>query len=215
MLVGWLFGLPFQEVALFFGPAILKRKIGSVTYRLNLIPLGGHVFFSNPEFANAPLWATLPTMAAGCIAAFLVAVLCLGPAEAWVMTIEGFRQGILGPLNPKEVGAALVTSAIEFVRTHDFVNILGATATKFCAFNLLPIPSLIGGHLVMQPLRKWFPSFENTFNVLTVVGFLLVLALFVSWWVAVYSACFGWIATAIESRRHAIGVTGRRVFTAG
>lgn len=190
MLFGWLFRLPFEEVALFSGPAIVKRKIGAVTYRLNLIPLGGHVFFSNPEFLEAPVWKSIPTMAAGCVATLLVAMLCLGPFDAWTMTTDGFRQVVMGAISPKEVGAPLLRSAADFVRNNGFLIILGATATKFGAFNLLPLPVLIGGNVIMQPLRKWFPSFERLFNAMTLVGFLLVMALSVSWWIAGYTAIF-------------------------
>jgi membrane-associated protease RseP (regulator of RpoE activity) len=179
--------VPFDEVALFVGPRLLHITRGGVEYRLNAIPLGSHVRFVRPAYDTTSVLKLVPLVLAGCAATFAMALLCLPSGDAVQMLTNGFKQFVVGAVRPRSQGAELVRTAVEFAHEHGFIAVLGATAAKSTAFNLLPIPNLAGGMAIMTILRPLWRN-EGVSVALMTIGVLLTLALVVCWGVAIVYA---------------------------
>jgi hypothetical protein len=113
-------------------------------------------------------------------------LLCLSELNAVQMLFSGFGQIVVGGLSPTDEGATLVRSGANFVQQNGFVAVLGATAAKATAFNLLPLPNLAGGMsiLALLGIRKS----EKATVILGTVGVVLSLILHLCWLLAVISA---------------------------
>lgn len=178
--------VPFDEVGLFVGPRLFGVKRNGVEYRLNAIPLGSYVRFSRPEFESTSGIKLVAVSLAGCVATFLMAVLCLSGPDAVHMLFRGFVQILSGALGPRDEGAALVRSGADFVRHHGFVAVLGATAAKSTAFNLLPLPNLAGGMSILTLLGV--RRSERAAIIAGTVGVVFTLVLCGCWVIAIISA---------------------------
>lgn len=194
-LSGRLAGASVREVGIFNGPALATMRVGYTALRLNLIPLGGYVKFANAESApslrgRGRLFEELPTLAraliaiSGCLALLVVAAACLGPASALSHVASGFPQFVQGALHPVAVGAPLIARLARFVATHPVVSTVGLIVSKELAFNLLPIPILNGGDIIMILAQAFKPFPEKVRARLYQLGLLVLLAFLAAWAVA-------------------------------
>lgn len=187
ILVGAVLRVPINEAGLFFGPTLFRFEFRGVTYKLKLVPLGGYVDFRHPEFEEAPLRVAIPTMAAGCVAAMLIAVACLPPQEAFHRFVDTYRQLIVGAYSPRQ-GADFLHAAYEYVRSHEFVDVLGAVAAKFSALNLLPFPTLIGGQILLRIVDRFSTKGNLIAGIMNGLTFLCLFPLLIGWGYAWYLA---------------------------
>ena len=84
-------GMRVERFSLFFGPMVLKRRIGETDYGVGVIPLGGYVkitgmspdeVYTSPEierrgYYNQPVWKRLVVIGAGPVVNLLIAFLIL------------------------------------------------------------------------------------------------------------------------------------------
>jgi membrane-associated protease RseP (regulator of RpoE activity) len=190
MLAATVFHIAYDEVRLFYGPALLRCEVRGVTYRLGVIPWGGYVQIRADDVAKASFISIVITVLSGCLALFVTASLFLPIAEVIAMAISGFRQVVVGAMDPRETGTALIASIGVYIRDNPFQIVLGATAAKVCASNLLPIPGLPGGQIFLIPMKKYWPKSESVVNGLNVLGLLVALAMNISWIVAACMSAF-------------------------
>ncbi len=174
------FRIPIQEASLFNGPALLRFQIGGVTYRLNILPLGSSVEFA-PECESAPLSKRLVLIFSGAVALFLLAGGCLSFETAGDMTLRGFGQIVAGAVRPLSEGRDLWQSMAEFIGSSPFAILLGATAAKECAFNLLPIPPLSGGYALLAVADSASPLSDRFRFRAMFAGLLVFFALMLGW----------------------------------
>lgn len=93
------FGIRVDAFALGFGPKLLSKKIGEVTYSLNLVPFGGYVkiFGENPDdesiegpdkarsFVHKPKWQQVIVLFSGILFNFIF---------AWLLIVIAFSSGV-------------------------------------------------------------------------------------------------------------------------
>lgn len=84
------------------------------------------------------------------------------------------RQTWAGPF-----GYWLTTAAVARQSLPGFLSIIGVLAWAACVFNLLPIPVLNGGHIVMLLIRPVFRISERRLNVIHALGLACLLGWFV------------------------------------
>jgi membrane-associated protease RseP (regulator of RpoE activity) len=189
-IAGLLFGVGIQEVGLFFEPVIVEFEIAEVRFRLNWLPLGSYVKYREDDFANAgPLRAAAMSLG-GCVVLLAIAGICFPSGAGLDMVATGFREIVMGAISPLGKGRELATQAIDFIRGHGFVAILGATAAKMCAFNLLPLPSSNSGHSLLMLWKGLFTLSAKVQVILTLIGMLLTILMALSWIVAIGIALF-------------------------
>jgi hypothetical protein len=110
-------------------------------------------------FSDLGRFARALVYAAGCLATFGLAVLLLGMSEAAASLGRGFGQFLGGAIAPLGEGAKNLQSSINLLRSASFPGALGVIAAKVAAFNLIPLPSLNGFHILSALLfGKGHPS---------------------------------------------------------
>jgi membrane-associated protease RseP (regulator of RpoE activity) len=181
------------EIAIFTGPALIKIKIRGVAFRLNLLPIGSYVHYATALDASDPDGAKLlkdlhPLTRAiiassGCIALLLLGAACLGTAVTQ-HTMSGFSQIIMGALSPLAYGAQLLQQLYQFASTEPLFATLGLVASKETAFNLLPIPVLNGGDIIINLVSIVKPISDPLKAKLNMLGLLLMLGIWACWIVA-------------------------------
>jgi membrane-associated protease RseP (regulator of RpoE activity) len=202
-LVGWRVGATVEEVSLFFGPELIRIRYRGVSYRIGAIPAGGYVRFKGdraklksaeeillaadmepPGFSDLHPLKRVVIVASGCAAQLVLAALCLGPLAAVHSLGRGFVQLIpFAPWTPPWVpeGKELANRFVSLFRHGPFRVALGVLAAKLAAANLLPLPPLNGGVIIMQLLgwRKGLP--EKVEFAATYMGLLVALILYGYW----------------------------------
>lgn len=193
-LAGRIANAPILEIAIFTGPSLIKVKIRGVAFRFNLLPIGSYVHYAidpddrHPDGAKLlkdlhPLTRAI-IASSGCMALLLLGAACLGPTAAFQHAVSGFSQVILGALSPLAYGAQLLKQLYQFASTEPLFATLGLVASKETAFNLLPIPVLNGGDIILNLVSIVKPISDSLKAKLNMLGLLLVLAIWASWIVA-------------------------------
>jgi membrane-associated protease RseP (regulator of RpoE activity) len=145
-LVAWLYRVPIKQISVGFGPVLWRHTLSSgLRLQLRALPLGmaiGVVGRRTPEgCARRPLEDDLGVAAGGPLASLILAVLCITLAISriwWPVSWLGMWL----------MGAGLLSALLMLL-------------------NLLPIPGLDGGHLVLLHLaqRGWQLSPEGEASV--------------------------------------------------
>lgn len=98
-LVAKAFGIRVDAFALGFGPKLLSKKVGEVTYSINIVPFGGYVkiFGENPDdesiegpdkarsFIYKPKWQQVAVLFSGILFNFIF---------AWLLIVIAFSSGV-------------------------------------------------------------------------------------------------------------------------
>ena len=189
-IAGRMAGASIAEVAIFTGPAIVKIEVYGVAFRLNLLPFGSYVRFDAEERVRRkrlddihPLIRVL-IAASGCLALLLFTAVCFGPRVALHHTLSGFSQIITGALSPIAIGTQLLQRLWQFVATESLLSTLALVASKEAAFNLLPLPALNGGDIILNLVSFVKPISESLRVKLTMAGTLVMLLIWLCWLIA-------------------------------
>lgn len=197
-------GIPVDLFSVGFGPALLKKRIGSTEYRLSLIPLGGYIlpairdeqgYFLIPvrkrvifalggpvaNLAVVPfLYGVLNSMQAGIsVNGFLVeplvqtAVLMqeIIASMSSLFTQHSSLMGIVGILHE---GGRYISG--DYINTVKLTLIMSA---NLAVFNMLPLPALDGGKIILSLLEKISTRLRKIYVPVMVIGWLLVIGLII------------------------------------
>ena len=172
-------GIPVARFSVGFGPRLWGFTRGGTEYRLSAIPLGGYVLLAvedEQEFFRVPLRQRIAFALGGPVANFLVAaalfmalnvsrgqtgaydILVAPWLQTWNMTVQllvaigqiAFDPSSLSGLIGIVVGGGQAVGA-SLGRLLQFGALL---SLNLAIFNLLPIPVLDGGRIVMGLLEK-------------------------------------------------------------
>lgn len=165
-------GLPVVRFSIGMGPVVFSRTFGGLEYALSLLPFGGYVQFDaeHPDYEGAALWRKHLTAFAGPLANFAVGVLLYILASSLdvgqIAIVSGLDKsatameqlfhvlGLLfsgqvslnelgGPVMMVNAGASLAHNGVAFLQY------LGFLSLNLAVFNLLPIPALDGGQILL------------------------------------------------------------------
>ena len=195
-------GIPVRRFSLGFGPVLWRFRRGSTEYCLSLIPFGGYIV---PAFDDVESYFRVPAMKrvvlamGGPAANFVLAVLCLAAigvyksgfsletvlvapvvdsARMFLQILMGIPdlfsspEKISGPLGIVAEGGRLVgVSGLKAVFLAAFLSM------NFCILNLLPLPVLDGGKLLLVLFEKVHPAMRRAFVPLTLGGAVLLIGL--------------------------------------
>ena len=194
-----------NEFAIGFGPTVWKRQGKETKYALRLIPLGGFVRMegemesseAKDAFNNASIPKRIAIVAAGAIVNIL-----FGTIVFWVLisvmygslgtgltatgkfllsTVESLKMLATGQIGTKDltgpIGISQVVSSTEGLA--QYVYILAVVSVSLGITNLLPIPALDGGKillLIIEWIRKK-PLKEEMEVQIQLLGFSFLIAL--------------------------------------
>ena len=187
-----------------FGPAIFKKTMGGVEYRISAIPLGGYVlldledendylnlplakrliFTLGGPLANVvlawPLYAAVNVLAGG----FSMSSLMAAPlGQIWTM-IGAIGAALVGLFHQSGQLMGLVGLVVEGGRhvgldTVKALSLAAALSLNVAIFNLLPLPPLDGGKMVLDVLHRVRKDLVRLYVPAMVGGWLLVAGLMV------------------------------------
>ncbi|WP_408891338.1 hypothetical protein ACJ2CR_17085 [Myxococcus faecalis] len=170
-----------------YGPQLVAWRMAGIGWSLHPITLGSSASFvpEAEEGSTEPLRSRLlklpPPLHALALAVpwyvqIGVAMACLGPAEGFHQFTEGF---------PAVFNLSALPGRVErfvgLLREGELVRAWGIMSARMASLNLLPIPSLAGGYLMLLPWRDRSPT--PTW-VRPIAAVLLALSLLWAVWVA-------------------------------
>jgi membrane-associated protease RseP (regulator of RpoE activity) len=171
-------GIPIAGFSVGFGPKLWSRRWGRVEYSLRWFPLGGFVVPATDEveFSSIPLRKRLVYFLGGPLAN-LIAVLPLVFVAPFGQTVEVCRQ-LVGALSHPDV-MGVVGIVVEGGRAGAGLGLAISLSLSLALVNLLPIPILDGGQIVMSCLEEAFPRFVRLRVPLTLLGLVFLAAVMV------------------------------------
>ena len=172
------------------GPRLLAWRMGGIGWSLHPITFGGSASFE-PDAADVAKDASLKNrlhalpqplhalaLAIPWYVQIGVAMACLGPAEGFQQFTAGF---------PAVFDLAALPDRVErfvgLLRDGEVLRAWGILSARMASFNLLPVPMLAGGYLMLMPWRGKSPAWVRP----VAIALLLVVlpwAAYVAWLVA-------------------------------
>lgn len=193
-----------NEFSVGFGKKLWSKKKGETTYSIRMIPLGGYVSMEGEDeyseeegsFSKASFWKKILVVLAGPIVnivfglgCYFILVAVLYGFEAAAVNTLGFAGALFDSIKIIFTGGAnlddlagpvgiatIVTKTSGFI---DFVYILCVISLSLGVTNLLPIPPLDGGKLLIYIIEKLKrkPLKEDTSLKIQMAGFLFIIGL--------------------------------------
>ncbi|MHC4777532.1 MAG: site-2 protease family protein [Planctomycetota bacterium] len=194
--------IPVARFSLGFGPRLWGFERKGIEFRLSAVPLGGYVMpaITDPkEYFALPLWRRIVFSAGGPLFNLLLPVpifAVLNVVEsglsAQAVVIQPFVQtfhlmiqilasipalfanasSVAGPVGVVSIGSKFV--GFGFVQAMTFTAFL---SLNFAVFNLLPVPVLDGGKILLSVLERIFPRTAKAIVPVTVASLLLLFGL--------------------------------------
>lgn len=174
-------GIPIAGFSVGFGPKLWSRRWGRVEYSLRWFPLGGFVVPATDEveFSFIPLRKRLVYFLGGPLANLAAALPLLA---ALIATEKGLSiyQLFVAPSQSNSM-MGVVGTVVEGGRAGAGMGLYVAISLSLsmAVLNLLPIPILDGGQIVMSCLEKAFPRFSRLRVPLTQLGLVFLAAVMV------------------------------------
>jgi membrane-associated protease RseP (regulator of RpoE activity) len=170
-----LLSIKVEKIAFFYGKPIVTFETTLCSVCIGWIPLGGYVTPNQEQLPKRGLFARWSVVLAGPVATFLSAAICIRYDGAVAQFISAYAQIWQGALAPRSEGSRLVARFFETVQTSP-ISGYGVVAAKCAAMNLLPIPSLAGGHILTELLRNRLNSrMVNGINTVCALGLYAIL----------------------------------------
>jgi len=197
-------GIPVRTFSIGFGPKLFAIRKGGTEYRLSLVPLGGYVMPDIEDeiaFFQIPVSRRIALAAGGPAASLVLPFFCFALSDALRLG-PGLASLLLEPLSQTAAVFLKTASVIPLLFTHHgelsgiagivsqggrFIGTNGHNLLPFTALmsinlavlNLLPIPVLDGGKILMYAMEKISRRFSRLHYPLAVAGWAFMLAVMI------------------------------------
>jgi regulator of sigma E protease len=197
-------GIAIAVFSLGFGPRLIGKKWGGTEYRLSLIPLGGYVLpeiEDEKEFFAVPVNKRIRMSLGGPVASLLFPMLCFSVIYSVSYGLS-WTNLFVKPVMQTAALLLAMAAALPRAFTHSEQlsgivgivaqggNLVGTSllnAFQFAAFvslnlallNLLPVPALDGGKIVLYLLEKINPKLRRLHLPLAIAGWVFMIGLMV------------------------------------
>ena len=199
LVVGRLMGIPIAEFSVGFGPRLWSWRRGQTDYVLRALPLGGFVlpaladdselrafalrkrlaFFLGGPLANlaaaVPLFVALKA-AQGKLSLDALLVAPVQVIQACWQFLSFLPSLVTKPEALSGV-VGIVVDGSRMAQTGMLLELAISLSISLAVLNLLPIPVLDGGQIVMSCLEEAFPRLVRYRGALTAVGLVLLVSL--------------------------------------
>jgi len=174
-------GIPIAGFSVGFGPKLWSRRWGRVEYSLRWFPLGGFVVPATDEveFSSIPLRKRLVYFLGGPLANLAAALPLLAVLIATEKGLSIYQLFVAPSQSNSMMG--VVGTVVEGGRAGAGMGLYVAISLSLsmAVLNLLPIPILDGGQIVMSCLEEAFPRFSRLRVPLTQLGLVFLAAVMV------------------------------------
>ena len=205
-LVAKLCKVKVNEFALGFGPTIFTKEKGGTKYALRLIPLGGFVSMEGEQehsdvdgsFSNASVWKRIAIVAAGGLVniifgllIYFILLLTITDIYTALVSVKDYLVLVFISLKDLFTGAVSADQMVGIVGISnivvntsglkEYLSIMASISVSLGVTNLLPIPPLDGGKILIyliEAIRRK-PIKEKTELNIQAWGFAAIIALFI------------------------------------
>jgi regulator of sigma E protease len=197
-------GIPVERFSIGFGPAMWKFYLSGVEYRVSVVPLGGYVLLDmedETDYLNLPLHKRLFFTLGGPLANLALAVplyaavivlangfsltnLFIAPVMQVVNMIGVILNALAGLFRHSGELMGLVGLVVEGGRhvgldTVKALSMAAVLSINLAVFNLLPLPPLDGGKMVLDTLHRIHARLVKIYIPAMITGWVLVIGLMV------------------------------------
>ncbi|HOD15313.1 MAG TPA: site-2 protease family protein [Spirochaetota bacterium] len=197
-------GIGIETFSVGFGPALWKKRSGDTEYRFSLVPLGGYVlpatadendYFRIPVYkriifslggpaANLALMLPLIALYNALGAGFTAAGVFVEPFRqtgTLLLSILGSLQGLFTRPDSMSGIVGIMHQGGRFI-DGDALHALRLAfilSANLAVFNLLPLPVLDGGKIILCLLEKMHHRLRNIYVPVMVAGWILIIGLMI------------------------------------
>lgn len=196
-------GIPIAGFSVGLGPKIWKRQWGATEYSLRALPLGGFVLPAiedDEELRAIPLRRRLVFFAGGPLANIVTVIPLFAALNALKGSGASFESLLISPFQQTVVACWQFLTALPTLFSHPeslsgvvgivveggrlaqtgmVLEIAVSLSISLAVLNLLPIPVLDGGQILMGCLEEAFPRMTRMRVPLTVLGLVLLAAVMI------------------------------------
>lgn len=179
------FGIKINSVQIGYGKPLKTIKIKSFDLIFSWIP-GGSVSHDIEQFNSRSLYVRWLIILVGPLSILLSSALILTFPISIIEFVKGYSQLFNLVFHPSTYGQQLINSMVIFFNTHSYFDSYGVLSAKIATSNMLPIPMMAGGRIIMEALplsMKAKMAIQNTFLiimllVMAVIAYALYLYIF-------------------------------------
>ncbi len=204
LVAAWWTKIPVARFSVGIGPKVWGWRRGETDYWLSAIPLGGYVLPAvedHDEFVKIPVSRRLIFAFGGPVANILLSFVCLaiynvaqGGFSLSAISVEPVVQignmimAMIAAIGGLFTGAGEVSGVVGIVAVGDkivsggfigMLKFLNALSISLAVFNMLPMPPLDGGKIMMYLLESIDRRLLWLHERLTIAGIVLILGLMV------------------------------------
>jgi regulator of sigma E protease len=197
-------GIPVSVFSIGFGPKLYKWKRKETEYCISIIPLGGYIMpavQSETEFYKIPVSRRIFYTVGGPIANIILPLIILFIVNSFTpgLTIAGiftepfiklskYFMNVLNSIpllfsKPEAlsgiVGIIAAGGQIINSKLQNAVNLLILLSINLAIFNMLPIPALDGGKILLYLLEKIHPKLLKAQVPVTIAGWVMIIGLMI------------------------------------
>ncbi len=172
--------IKIESIQIFYGKTLYKLQTNSLKIEIGYLPFGGSIKFTEQEyFSKLHIIKKILVILSGPILVILIAAVFINLQNSIIECVKGFEQIIPSCFSPIKLGTKLVGKFNLLIKENNFFYIFALLSTKISSFNLLPIPPLNGGQIIIEI----FPFFRKikrriiTFN----LGFIICCGIILIW----------------------------------
>lgn len=195
-------GVPVRVLSIGFGRKLWSVRRGCTEYRISIIPLGGYVMpdcDDDKDFLALPRYKRIIMTAGGPVASMILPVFCFALANLFTAGFS-FDGLFIKPLfQTGDVFGKMITSFMGMFTQHNqlsgiigivsqggrFIGIslvkslqfMGLISLNLALVNLVPLPVLDGGKIVLYCMEGLHPRFMKLHYPLAIAGWVLIMGL--------------------------------------
>jgi regulator of sigma E protease len=195
-------GVPIKIFSIGFGPKLWAMKKRETEYRIAMIPLGGYVMpdvEDDKEFLALPLYKRIAMTAGGPLASIILPLFCFAlvncistgislnglfvkPVHQAYLVFSGVAVALLGIFSQHSQLSGIVGVVAQggqfigmsFIKAIQFAGLI---SLNLAVLNLVPLPVLDGGKILLYLMEGVHPKFSKLHYPLAIAGWVLVMGL--------------------------------------
>lgn len=146
-----LYGIKINSVQIGYGKPLKTIKMKSFDLIFSWIP-GGAVSHDIEQFNSRSLYVRWLIILVGPLSFLLSSALFLTFPISIIEFVKGYSQLFNLIFHPSSYGQNLIHSMVLFFNTNSYFDSFGVLSAKMATFNMLPVPFVAGGRIIMEAL---------------------------------------------------------------
>jgi hypothetical protein len=175
----WLTGIKIESIQVFYGAPIYTVYLKKTKIEFGYIPIGCSIKHDFEDFDSRIYFTRMFVIVSGPLLIFLSTLIILSFHQAFSEVIIGLGQIIQGTFSPNKVAIKLISNYCHMAYTTSFFYLYALITTKILSLELLPVPTLCVGRLLLELIPSTNGLKKKIF--LQTLGYVITLMIFIVW----------------------------------